>query len=288
MLCLHHIDADGWCSAAIVNKFDTSEEKKFHRMDYNDPLPLEKINKDELVYIVDFSLQPDQWPQLIEITKNIVWIDHHKTAMENPEFPHYLKGLRINGIAGAALTWQYFNENELSPLAVRLVADYDVWTFAYGDETRFFQQGLYCQHERNKPDSELWLNLIDHELGTNIVHEIIENGKIIHKYNQISDAGLVKGAASLIWYREFKIYTLCHTRRSSMVFDSLDPSTYDGLAIFYFSAKINKWKISFYTPHENIDMTPLAKEFGGGGHRNACGCEVETLPFDFTKLVNSD
>ena len=285
MLCLHHIDADGWCSGAIVNKYDNSGVKKFHPMDYKDPLPLDKIEPNELVYIVDFSLQAEQWSELLEITKNVIWIDHHKTAMENPEFPHHLKGYRINGIAGAALTWKYFMEDAMPPLAVRLVADYDVWTFAYGDETRYFQQGMYAQKGRNKPNSELWENLLSED-SFEYVRKIVDEGKIIHKYNTIQDESSVKHEAILIWYRGMRLYTLCNRRRTSMVFDSIDKRQYDGLAVFFFIAKEQKWKISFYTPHDHIDMTPLAKELGGGGHRNACGCEVKELPFDFTNLVN--
>jgi len=42
--------------------------------------------------------------------------------------------------------------------------------------------------------------------------------------------------------------------------------------------KDKKWKISLYSTKE-IDMSPIAKEYGGGGHAKACGMTLDSLPF---------
>ena len=51
--------------------------------------------------------------QLLSITKNVFWIDHHQSMIEAYEdFKCDIKGVRItgSGISGANLTWLYFKE----------------------------------------------------------------------------------------------------------------------------------------------------------------------------------
>lgn len=46
---------------------------------------------------------------------------------------------------------------ESAPLFTKLIADYDVWTFEYGDKTRRFEKGFELYpHE---PEDEIWDNL---------------------------------------------------------------------------------------------------------------------------------
>ena len=107
MKCFYHNDMDGICSGAIVNKFLTeiqgnkTDPCKFIMINYKDEFPFDTIQKDESIVIVDFSLQkPGEFEKLLEITPNVVWIDHHKSAIER--FKHLdgiLAGIRRNGTA---------------------------------------------------------------------------------------------------------------------------------------------------------------------------------------------
>jgi len=301
MLCLYHTDADGWCSAAIVNQFTDDENKKFYAITYDDDLPIHLVNKDELVYIVDYSLPPNQWTQLFKITKKVIWIDHHKTAIENKHQPHGLPGLRINGIAACSLTWMFFNHNQhpekeitksydiikTAPDAVQLIGDFDIWKFEFGEKTRFFQRGLYAKKGHNEPDSELWEILLSNTIDAReLADNIISDGSIIDSYLVKSDKSHVKRHARLIYFEGLRIYVVNSQYRTSWLFDSIDPAEYDGLSVFTHNGK--NWTISFYTPHDHIDMSIIAKKYKGGGHRNACGCSLDELPFDFTNLVNKD
>ena len=79
--------------------------------------PLNKIEKDERVFIVDFSIEPEDMRELLKITKNVVWIDHHKTTIEKyQDFESCIPGIRMTGpgISGASLTCWYFRNNAFS------------------------------------------------------------------------------------------------------------------------------------------------------------------------------
>ncbi len=92
MKCFYHTDMDGHCAGAIVYKFykldrdytkETGEECEFLPINYKDDFPFDKIRRNETVIIVDFSLQkPGEFDKLLQITDLIIWIDHHKTAIE--------------------------------------------------------------------------------------------------------------------------------------------------------------------------------------------------------------
>ena len=83
MKCFYHNDADGKCSAfwvklsAGLTDLENNYKDEFIEMDYSKPFPMDKINKDEMVYIVDFSISPEEMRSLLKITKDVTWIDHH-------------------------------------------------------------------------------------------------------------------------------------------------------------------------------------------------------------------
>lgn len=287
MLCLHHTDPDGWCSAAIVKKYFSDQEIEFYPITYGWDLPIEKIGLNETVYIVDYSLTTSQWRELFKITKDVYWFDHHKTAIEDESYPHHLKGVRQDGIAACELLWNYFYPQEKTPWAVTLVGDWDVWKFDHEPHSKWFFHGLFGYEGYNKPDSDLWEALLmDVDPSPYQIGEILERGKLLKEHLDHSNKTLVKSKANFIWFEGLRLCVVNSQVYGSPVFDSIDPELYDGLAVYSWNGKF--WKISFYTNHDHIDMSVIAMRYGGGGHRAACGCEMSRLPFDFTKTVTYD
>ena len=153
----HHNDADGYVSAYQAYKYYEKSvsvtDIEFYEMDYSNRFPLELIEDNDTIVIVDYSIEPVEMISLLKITKDVVWIDHHITAIEKYENWYDLikeatgiekiKGLRYVGLAGCELTWLYFNgyitndsdleiedalyELELAPLYIQLTGDWDVW-----------------------------------------------------------------------------------------------------------------------------------------------------------------
>ena len=285
MICLHHNDADGWSSAAIVYKNyieeTTIKNIRFHEMAYFDELP--EIKKDE--HVVDFSLQGEgQWEELLAITQNVIWIDHHKTAIDQESFPHHLEGSRVDGVAACVLTWKYFYKDKEIPTGIKLIADYDVWTFKYKLDTMFFFNGMYAMDGANDPTSLLYDQLLD--LNDKTWQEIIHEGSYITKYLDKSHKSNIRRHSILIHFEGLRICVVNSSTFGSPQFDSIDPSKYDAVSVYQFTGK--KWKISFYTPHLNIDVSIIAMKYGGGGHARSCACLVDELPFDFTNIVKED
>ena len=74
MKCFYHIDEDGKCAAFWVNKLARhydGYEKEFIPINYGMDFPFDIIHQDEQIYIVDFSILPEQMEQLLKVTENV-------------------------------------------------------------------------------------------------------------------------------------------------------------------------------------------------------------------------
>ena len=90
MKILHHVDDDGFCSAAIVNWLIkpygvnlTDEDCILYN--YNGPINIPEFKEGEYVYIVDISLDNEVFKFIKEAVRNkcrVLHIDHHKTTIE--------------------------------------------------------------------------------------------------------------------------------------------------------------------------------------------------------------
>lgn len=264
MKCFYHgSDMDGKCSGAIVRSLygDDCEYIPYYYGDF----PFDSIAKDEQVILVDCSCD---FEKLLGITEHIIWIDHHITAIEKYEYMK-LKGLRRDGTAACELCWEYFY-NTKTPRVVQLLGDYDVWKFAFGDDTNRLQTGIRLYDcDVISENWERWLN----ELY--IPSSELQKGEVSLKYRDNYYKGLVK---SLSFFADFEGHkaVCCNAGSvSSQLFDTVEED-YDIMIPFSFNGK--EWNISLYTK-KDIHVGEIAKKYGGGGHAKAAGFRCNELPF---------
>jgi hypothetical protein len=84
----------------------------------------------------------------------------------------------------------------------------------------------------------------------------------------------------IVEFEGLKFLALTTARCNSLTFAAKDvPETgHDALMGFYFTGQ--KWSVSLYHAKHNtgIDLSLIAVKYGGGGHRGACGFQLQTLP----------
>ena len=299
MKCFYHGDADGQVSATWVfdyeldNKDYTLNEEDFIMMQYDIVFPMNRIEKDERVYIVDFSIQPNEMSELLKITKNVIWIDHHKTAIEKYDDFHYeISGLRYDGVAGCELTWAYLNKMvepkideqmrefnlkmlEDCPMTTRYIGDYDVWKFEFGDATRYFLDGYHLL-DNNPYSNDMRVLILEHDYS--IGEELIKSGMTVNKYKTNRMRSVVNGYSYEAEFEGHKILVCNSHERTSVLFGDRFED-YDFCSAYMH--KGDNFSISLYSKNgkEGIDVSKLAVKYGGGGHWNACGFECKELPF---------
>jgi oligoribonuclease NrnB/cAMP/cGMP phosphodiesterase (DHH superfamily) len=282
MKCFYHRDMDGKCAAAIVFQSVGIRMEvgvicyppEFISIDYKDTLDLKTILPNEQVWIVDFSFKPEVMEELLKITEDITWIDHHKTAMEY-KYSQELAGIRDNNFSGCELTWKYIHPKSPMPKIVEMLGRYDVWDFSkYGDSLNQLQAGIRLFS--NEPSSgywEGWLQKDEEELDR--LSEILNKGIIALQYRDNYYSGLIKGWSFFTEFEGYKAICCNAGSVSSQLFDSVKED-YDLMIPFAFDGK--QWTVSLYTK-KDIDCSEIAKKYGGGGHKGAAGFQCKELPF---------
>lgn len=280
MICFHHNDADGRCGAAIValayrKKVILNDDYPlaFEEMDYNRPLPLSRIGKNETVVIVDFSFKPLDMAKILLVTEQIIWIDHHKTA-EAYDYGFDPLGLRCfdePGKSGALLAWEYFFRRDGVPVAIRLVSDYDTWQHKMAGD-REFNLGLMAQEWCADPSSGRWENLFG---NPDFVRQLSDAGQTITLFRDSKCEDYCSSfgyETDIAGHKAFAVnlYTFgSHTFGARM-------KEYDICAGFVHDGY--HWTVSLYSDR-GVDTSVISKSHGGGGHSAASGFQCKELPF---------
>lgn len=307
MKVFYHCDADGHCAGYLVR--DYFEKKQYYKkidfvsIDYNQEFPLSSIEKNEEIWIVDFSLNPETMKKLQKITSEIVWIDHHKSAIDlYDNFDGYISGIRNVNYSGCELTCLYIrtmsgllNSAELSsylqllksgekvphefvmrnvPMFVQYIGDRDTWTYRYDKKSNYFHEAFILAGSPN-PESRWW-DKFSQRMSKECMYmqDQLRLGKIA--YN--TTMALYKKYSTKWSYEvEFEGYKILvantHIFTSEFFGDRFN--RYPFVCVYCFDG--SKYKYSLYS--SKMDVLDIAKKHGGGGHPRACGFISDKLFF---------
>ena len=252
----------------------------------------------DAIYIVDLSV--DALMARPELRDKIVWIDHHKTAIDkwvnqgDKKYGWQFKGYRIDGVAACRLCWQWFftmplmgdaplackeafiNRAVSEPELIRLAGEYDIWDHRDPD-AKALQFGL-----RGLNDTEL-SDLIhkqfsnsgsefDRGMAFAAIRTAVKNGHAIKAYcDKQNDEYSAAYSRTLDWEGlKFCCLNIGQRGNSDLVRGGLKP---EHQAIFAWRHTGDGVMVSLYHApgHEDLDLSVIAKRHGGGGHRGACG-----------------
>ena len=265
-ICFHHNDPDGHASGAIV-KYALGDDVTLIESDYDGtPIPWDLVEAAEQVIVTDFSFSVEDMKGLAE-GRELVWIDHHKSAMEEFEgIADEWPGIRDLSEAACVLTWQYYFPEKPVPRAIVLIGDRDIWRWAEKD-TGAFGSSLYNQdHHAN--NAEFWKPLLeDHQLT---LDKMIAEGAWLREITLRDVDHLMEARSFEVEFEGYK--TLAVNRRGTgdignygrdrgyeIVYTYADKMQVDGLSTV----------VTLYS--NKIDVSVIAKRYGGGGHAGASG-----------------
>lgn len=300
MKVFYHNDMDGIISARIIleemRKRNVDFTKQdFIEMDYAKAFPLHEILNNEIIYIVDYSIAPEAMEQLLEITKRVIWIDHHKSAIEKYNNSNLdvdkIAGLRADGIAGCVLTWWYFYGKQfetetfiedypknpksmyrrLVPEYIKLAGDWDVWDHLYGDRTKQF-----TIHFNASIKSPLDDNMFEYLTDYNRLDFFIQMGECMIEYRNGWAETFMKRYGFETEIDGFRAFVANLGNANSEFFGNLIKE-YDIVGTFCFNGET--YTCSLYSEKENVDCSIICANRGGGGHKGAAGFVCKELPF---------
>lgn len=244
--------------------------------------------EDKEVYILDFSFSTPVMDAIIEKAHKTIWLDHHKTAFEKwlgkmpPEgrFLHSDETLQIvldNYRSGAMLAWDYFNGGESPPQLYKHLDDRDRWQFklANTNAVTFYLRSMamcfpvwdeilqrmqtapgYDEVVRVGTGIERYFTAQMHQIDANCavpVKLIYPDGNTLHGWGANAGRLFSSDLGHLLAKRN-------HT-----------------FGLTWYQAENGIYRFSLRSVGD-LDVSAIAKHFGGGGHLNAAGFELQ--PYD--------
>ena len=294
MKIFYHNDADGRCAGAIAYRSPLCQRQaELIEMEYSKKVPVETIGEDELIVIVDFSFKPEVMKEVLERTRNIIWIDHHKTNMYDYGVP--IMGLRDVNYSGCELAWIFFTQIATSrgpvvlskaykqglrtmPRAVALIGDRDKWAWRYGEETAMFNMGLKLF--LHQPDDVIWDDLLLGNAQECRLKDILEKGEVCIRFRDMVCEDYCESYGFETEFEGYRCFALGLYMFGSEAFGERIKEYDICLSYEYLG---DNWIVGLYS--EKVDVGEIARRYGekygisGGGHKGAAGFVAPELPF---------
>jgi oligoribonuclease NrnB/cAMP/cGMP phosphodiesterase (DHH superfamily) len=259
-LCIYHGNcADGFTSAWVVRKA-LGDEVQYHAGVYQDAPP-DVEGKD--VLLVDFSYKRAVLEAMREKAASVTILDHHKTAEADLRDLSGITTVFDMNRSGARITWDYFFPNAKPPQLLLHVEDRDLWRFALR-KTREIQASVFAYPYEFK----VW----DYLMGADMEQLAVEGEAIERKhFKDIRELiGVVTRRMNIGGYN-VPIANLPYTLTSDAGHLLAKGEPFAGC---YWDTPKGR-VFSLRSTDEGLDVAEIAKQYGGGGHRNASGFRLD-------------
>ncbi len=266
---------DGFTAAWAVWRIHPDWE--FYPAKYGDPPP--DVTGRE-VYMVDFSYKRSVLLDMAKVATKVVILDHHKTAQESlVDLPENVEVVFDMEKSGAHIAWDYFHQSEPLPYLIEFVEDRDLWKFKY-PATKPFSAYVF-----SKPyDFDIWNDL--YYFNGNSLNELVAKGQaILDNHNKYTEElSKLKFRTKIAGYDVWAV-NVPYNYSSDMgeLLDKGEPFA----ATFFYDGPREKMVFSLRSDENGVDVSEIAKKFGGGGHKHAAGFEINAEVVDFTEGVKN-
>jgi len=235
------------------------------------------------VIICDYSPQPDILEQIEQVAQSIVILDHHITAQKALEGKPY--AIFDMTRSGAGITWDYFYPEIPMPDFIQMIQDRDLWRWAITG-SKEFTAGFFtmCSTIESKDFDALFELFNQMYTDPDKIQFYLVLGKIIstlteNKVQAIGDEHMRTVSAFTfdgVVYRACVVN--CFADIASEAGNYISNSEQIDFAVLW---RYHNPSRDFYVSLRStgdIDVSVIAKSFGGGGHKNAAGFNTKEFP----------
>lgn len=221
-----------------------------------------------VVALVDFCYPRAVMEVLIEQADGVLVLDHHVSAMKSMEG---CEGADIRfdmSHSGAMLSWQYFHPGKKPPYMIEAVEARDLW------KPNWRQHGAYL----TTLDSHGYHSFEDYESIANRIDNeaLVEEGRSIERYRRMMVESHVKRAKRMrLIGREVMAVNCTSKELISDIGHQLCKET--GIGLVWWMDHHNGQAVISLRSDGDVDVSEIAKRYGGGGHKNAAGFTMSPL-----------
>ncbi len=259
-LCIYHGHcSDGFMAAVIVRR--AIPNCSFHHGVHGEAPP---VVAGLHVILVDFSYKRDILLGMAKTAASILILDHHKSAeAELHDLPDNVTAHFDMDRSGAMMTWNHYFPNTTAPKIVQHVQDRDLWRFKLKGTREIIAALFSWPYE-----FDLWSTFLDSDDCSQLERDGVAIERKQHK-----DVGeLLKLTARRMLIGKFSVpvanlpYTLTSETAHIMAQGELFAACYwDTSAVRIFGLRSDA---------EGMDVSWIAQQYGGGGHKHAAGFSV--------------
>ena len=261
MKVIYHANCIDGFTAAYVAWLKHGEAAEYLPAQYGDEPP-DVTGSDVLV--VDFSYPRAVLTSMKEKAASLSVLDHHKTArqeLEGLDFCHFDMAR-----SGAGLAWDELFTGVKRPPLIDYVEDRDLWRWQLA-ESREVSAWISSW----KREFEGWKKL-DEDLRLRRGDAVREGAAILRALDGYVEGLSDKGRVCRVGDHSVPVINTTHA--TSELVGALAKE--HPFAVGWFEREDGKFVYSLRS-RGDFDVSEVAKQFGGGGHRNAAGFTVDRL-----------
>lgn len=270
-ICYYHAGCPDGFGAAWAAWRSWGDQGRFVARGHEDRVDPRTIEGAEVVF-VDIAPQNDELLELADVASQITVLDHHITAQER-----FVSDLSLqNEIAGqghlihfdlehsgAMLSWLHFHPDERPPDLLRFVEDQDLWSWKLPRSEEVNAAIASYPLEFNAWDA----------LAARSAESLAAEGEPIVRINAIEINRAVQTARPIA-LPQGRIEAVNAQRcRSSIGHELAQRAAYQKKWGLVYRVTGERVDVSIYSI-DDLDVSTVARHYGGGGHRNASGFTV--------------
>jgi oligoribonuclease NrnB/cAMP/cGMP phosphodiesterase (DHH superfamily) len=262
---LYHANCTDGAGSALSAYLVFGDSAEYIPVQYNEAPPL--MEPGAMIYIVDFSYPEDVLLVMAEHASFVQIIDHHKTAkeaLENVDHPN-IKVHFDMAQSGAVMTWKFFHPDRPVPPLLRHIQDRDLWLFTmHGSKKVHRALGMY-------EDWRDWAQFLYE------VRPLIAEGDAIIRFLEVQQTRIIGGPPRRFFATNevVPVFNL----PGFMISDALNQALEDHPECPYAVGFITLPDKTIYSLRsrttEDVDVSAIATDNGGGGHTHAAGFTVK-------------
>ena len=242
---------------------------------YGEPLPAQVLSYQKAI-ILDFSF-PLEVLRHWENSGIEVWvIDHHKTAMQ--DLSGFANAIFDMQESGASLTWKTLFPDQPIPPWLEYVRDRDLWNNQLPASQSIHEAVSFMG--RSLPQIEFYCTLTQTELRH--LFQPLGEKLLQSKRERVAQLSETATESEILGHHAMVVEVAPEQVR---LVSDLCTAIYqvhpdkDFVCTYTRNPKLSRWNLSFRSDKHggNFDVSQIARQFNGGGHRNAAGGWIEDL-----------
>jgi len=252
---IYHADCTDGFGAAYSAWKSLGNRAEYYACKHGDKPP---NIKGKVVVVLDFSFDNKTVKKMIKDSKDLLVIDHHKSAMVEL---HNISNTHFDMTkSGAILSWEFFHPGKEPPKFIKYIQDRDLWKWELE-----YSKEFSAAFDMVPFDFEEFEKFEDNS----VFDDAVKRGSFILAYSKTVVKKVCDKAAART-LDDMSVMAVNASHWISEIGARLAPDC-DFAMIWYYDHNDRDIKVSLRAFHETVDVSEVAKKYGGGGHKKAAG-----------------